>query len=300
MLERIAGIIFPVFAVVAIGYAYARWRGARARVEVGALNDLNLGLLVPLLCAGALSDRSFVLSAQLPLLGGALAVVLVSGVLGFLVARLAGYRTATFVPPMMFNNCGNLGLPIATLAFGPAGLAPAVAMFTVSNLLHFSLGIRMVTLGRVPWRNSLRLLASPVMAGMGIGLAAALSGLHPPAVIADALRLAGSAAVPLMLLALGARLVDANLRAWRIGLVGAIVCPLAGLAGALAFAALVPLTPAAYGQLVLFAVLPPAVMNYMIAEAYDQEPAQVASITLLGNLAALLFLPAGLLLAHPP
>jgi predicted permease len=41
---------------------------------------------------------------------------------------------------MMFNNCGNLGLPLAVLAFGDAALAPAVVMFMVSNLAHFTFG----------------------------------------------------------------------------------------------------------------------------------------------------------------
>ena len=47
---------------------------------------------------------------------------------------------------MMFNNCGNMGLPIAALAFGPVGLSAMVALFTVSNLLHFTLGLTSVLL----------------------------------------------------------------------------------------------------------------------------------------------------------
>jgi hypothetical protein len=31
---------------------------------------------------------------------------------------------------MMFNNCGNMGLPLAALAFGPRGLSAMVAVFT--------------------------------------------------------------------------------------------------------------------------------------------------------------------------
>ena len=41
---------------------------------------------------------------------------------------------------MMFNNCGNMGLPLALFAFGPIGVAGMVALFTTSNLLHFTLG----------------------------------------------------------------------------------------------------------------------------------------------------------------
>ena len=44
----------------------------------------------------------------------------------------------------------------------------------------------------------------------------------------------------------------------------------------------------------LFAALPPAVFCFMVAEQYKQEPDKVASIVLLGNLAALVFVPVGL------
>jgi malate permease and related proteins len=51
------------------------------------------------------------------------------------------------------------------------------------------------------------------------------------------------------------------------------------------------------GLLILFGCLPPAVLNFMIAEQYDQEPAKVASIVLIGNVASLVFVPLGLSLA---
>lgn len=43
--------------------------------------------------------------------------------------------------------------------------------------------------------------------------------------------------------------------------------------------------------------LPPAVFNVMVAEQYDQEPARVASIVLIGNVASPVFVPLGLSLA---
>jgi len=48
------------------------------------------------------------------------------------------------------------------------------------------------------------------------------------------------------------------------------------------------------GQMYLFASLPPAVFSFMIASAYKQEPDKVAAIVMLGNLAALVFVPLGL------
>ena len=68
-------------------------------------------------------------------------MVLGSGLLAWPFARLLHEDRRTFVPPMMFNNCGNMGLPLAVLAFGQPGLSAMVALFTISNLLHFTLGI---------------------------------------------------------------------------------------------------------------------------------------------------------------
>jgi predicted permease len=41
------------------------------------------------------------------------------------------------------------------------------------------------------------------------------------------------------------------------------------------------------------------VLNYIFAERYNQEPEKVASVVLLGNLAALVFLPIALMLTMP-
>ena len=62
-------------------------------------------------------------------------------------ARLLGYDVRSFVPPMMYNNCGNMGLPLAVLAFGPAGLSAAVALFMACNLVYFSVGIKIIEAG---------------------------------------------------------------------------------------------------------------------------------------------------------
>ena len=47
----------------------------------------------------------------------------------------------------------------------------------------------------------------------------------------------------------------------------------------------------------MFVALPPAVLNFLMAELYQQEPESMASIVLIGNLASLLFVPLGLVLA---
>ena len=50
-------------------------------------------------------------------------------------------------------------------------------------------------------------------------------------------------------------------------------------------------------MLLVFGALPPAVLNYVFAERYRQEPDKVASIVMVGNVAALLFIPVALAIA---
>ena len=51
------------------------------------------------------------------------------------------------------------------------------------------------------------------------------------------------------------------------------------------------------GLLILFGCLPPAVLNFMVAEQFRQEPGKVASIVLIGNMISVVFVPLGLALA---
>jgi len=66
---------------------------------------------------------------------------------------------------------------------------------------------------------------------------------------------------------------------------------------ALVLAPALGLDPAQRGLLLLFGALPPAVLNFMVAESFRQEPHKVASIVLIGNLLSVLFVPIGLTLA---
>ncbi len=293
--HRIAGIILPVFLIVAAGYLYTRMRGASSRTEMAHVNRISSELLCPLLLFSALASKDFDVVANLPLLLAGLLVALGSGLIAWPLARLFGFDVRTFVPPMIYNNCGNMGLPLAVLAFGQAGLSQAVALFMACSLAYFTVGIRVMEHGQASHGSALqRMLRNPMMQAMTAGMLFAALRITLPDVLMQALRMLGEASIPLMLLALGVRMSDVDFRSWRIGLVGAAVCPLAALATALLLDPLLPLTPQQRGQLYLFASLPPSVMSFMIAESYRQEPDKVAAIVLLGNLAALGFVPLGL------
>lgn len=293
--QRIAGIILPVFLMIFAGYGYTRLRGQTVKSDLAAVNRISIELLCPLLLFSALASKEFDLLANLPLLLAGILIALGSGLIAWPVARLLGYDVRTFVPPMIYNNCGNMGLPLAALAFGSAGLSEAVALFMACSLVYFTAGIRILEGPREGSRRAtLKIFASPMMLAMMAGMSFAALRISLPEPLLQALRLLGEASIPLMLLALGVRMTDVKFDHWHIGLVGAVICPLSGLAVAILLDWLLPLTSIQRGQMYLFASLPPAVFCFMVAEAYRQEPEKVAAIVMLGNLAALAFVPLGL------
>ncbi|MBA3777569.1 MAG: AEC family transporter, partial [Betaproteobacteria bacterium] len=216
-----------------------------------------------------------------------------SGLLAWPIAKLMRVDHRTFVPPMMFNNCGNMGLPLAVLAYEQTGFAAMVALFTISNLLHFTLGAWMID-HHAKFGNLLR---NPMVWSTFLGFGFALA--HPPMPEwgATAIKLVGDALVPMMLLSLGVRLAEVHWSDWQLGVIGGLVCPLTGIAMAVFLGPILGLDQTQQGLLILFGCLPPAVLNFMVAEQFNQEPAKVASIVLIGNVLSVIFVPLGLALA---
>lgn len=291
MLLRIVAIVFPVFAIVATGYFYAR----RKQPDMAFANQLNMDVFVPALVFAALANKNFDLTAQWSLAAGGLIVVLGSGLLTWPLARLMKVDIRTFLPPMMFNNSGNMGLPLMLLAFGEQALPAAVVLFFIENVLHYSLGTWMLD-HRARLANLWRV---PVIAASLAGLAVSLLKIELWSPLYIAIKMLGDVSIPLLLFSLGVRLTSSGAKDLKIGLVGAAACPLAGMALAWFAAPLLGLNAEQRGMLLIFGALPPAVLNYIFAELYKQEPEKVASIVMIGNVAALLFVPVALAIALP-
>lgn len=291
-LLRIAGIIFPVLAVVAVGWLYGRWK----RPDMTFANHLNLDVFAPALVFWALADQPLDVAAFSGLAIGGAAVILGSGLLLLPLVLLIGINPRTFLPPMMFNNSGNMGLPLAIFTFGEAALQAAVVLFIIEMVLHFTVGLYILD-----HRTRLvRLFRMPIILAAGAGLAVSIGGVPLPAPIANTLKLLGQVAIPLLMFSLGVRLLEVDFRDWGIGTLGALLCPLSGVAVVLLVRPWLDLNPMHSGLLLIFGALPPAVFNYILAEQYNQEPRKVASIVMLGNLGSVAAIPLALYFALPP
>ncbi|MFG6665901.1 AEC family transporter [Halomonas sp. HNIBRBA4712] len=296
MTGHILATLLPVFLIAAAGALYGRLRST----NIATLNTLNMELFVPLLVFAVLADRQAVLADYAWLGAAAALVVLGSGALLWPLANRLGLDRRIFLPSMMFNNSGNMGVPLLVFAFGEAALPAAVVVFIVEMLLHFSLGLYMLD----PRVSIKRLLKMPIVAASLAGLVVNLGEVALPGWLLEAMHMLGEVCIPLMLFALGVRLLEVDLSDWRTGLLGALLCPLSGLVIALPLMLVLPLDALSLATLLVFAALPPAVLNYLVAEQYNLAPQKVASIVLIGNLGSLVVMPlvlgATFAWVHPP
>ena len=280
---RIFSIIFPVFACTGLGAAY----GYRYRPDMSVVNRLNMEFFAPFLVFWALVNQPFDFPAYRDLAIGGVSAVLGAGLLLLPIARLLKLNLKTFLPPMMFNNSGNMGIPLVLFAFGEGALQAAVVLFIIEMVLHFSVGFYILDHRTRP----LQLLKMPMIQATLLGLLFSGLQINLPDALANTVKLLGQVSIPLLLFSLGVRLLDVNFRDWKLGAFGAIAGPAASIACVLLVSPLLNLDQTQYAQLIIFAALPPAVLNVLVAEQYQQEPQRVASIVLLGNLASLIIMP---------
>ncbi len=286
LITRIFTVLFPIFTIVMIGYLYARFRS----VNIAIINRFTLEVFSPALLFGILADHAFNIIEYQSLVLATILMVFGTGLIALLLTRWLGINPKTLIPSMMFVNAGNMGISVALFAFGELGLSVATLFFIVVTTLNFTLGIAIVD-RNASWFNLLKL---PLFQAIIAGLVVSLTPITIPILLLTPIKMLGACAIPMMLLSLGARLNEIDFTYWKIGLLGAILRP---ISGALMFLLVRPwftLTPLQADGLLIFAVLPPAVVNYVIAEQYQQEPPKVAAIVMLGNLMSFISLPIAL------
>ncbi len=286
LVTQIISIMFPIVAIVALG----TFLGRISNTDLSTANRLNLDVFVPALVFSSLSDKTFTLAPHVSLALAGLTIVLVAGLIALVISKITNYSFRTIGPPMMFHNAGNVGLPIMSLAFGKPGLVTGLVLFLVGNLTHYGLGTYILSASQ-----GIKVLLRQTVIWAAI---AALFINASPFFIHDSIMLPismlGQIAIPLMLFSLGVRIASIDFQEWKIGLLFGVLTPAVGFCIAFILVMLFDFTAIQAGSLLLFGTLPPAVMNFLFAERFNQQPKSVASIVLLGNLFAMITLPIAL------
>ena len=254
---------------------------------MGITNQLIMDVFMPALIFSVMIRQDFYPIQYLGLMFAGVVLMLLSGLLAWPVSRLLGVEPRSFVPPAMFKNWANLGIPLYVFTLGDVALGGGVMLVIVGNILCFTIGTYIYS-GKL---SGLEILKTPIIIAVILGIFINSLDIVVPDVIAKPVDMMGQVAIPLMLFSLGVRLTRVSWDESWVGICMAFFGPVVGVGLALLLVQMIPMPKLHQDILVLFGVLPPAVINFMLAEQYDRNPEQVASMVLIGNLLAIVSIP---------
>jgi predicted permease len=117
------------------------------------------------------------------------------------------------------------------------------------------------------------------------------TGWSLPPIVQRSLGLLGGITVPLMLMSLGYSLASLKITSWKRSMIFALARLIGGFAIGWGVAWLLGLDGLARGVIVIQSSMPPAVLNYLWAARYNNEPEEVAGVVVLSTFISLAFLP---------
>ena len=289
MFSKIVSITLPIFIIVFIGFFYSR----KTKPDLVGANKLVVDVALPVLIFISLSAKSFDPISALSFTGASIALILLTGVMAWPISTFSGSEPQAFLPCAMFSNVGPIGIPLIALAYGPEGMASAAVLLVISNVLHFTLGAGVMS-GKVDWR---MVYANPLVWATVLGVSTSEMKLELPVWLQTSCTMIGNILVPMMLMSLGARLASSQVSDVWVGIRSSVLIFIVRLAAVFLILWLIPLQGLERGALILFACLPAAVFNFMLADKFQVQPHKVASTVIIGHIMSLVFLPIGIWLA---
>lgn len=275
--------LLPVLLVALAGYTLA---------AAAPLDGRTLGRFLFFLATPALVFRSlYSMTINVTVLQH-MAVVTVGVLLaGIGLSYLASYgetrrnRSGLILAGAISNN-GNMGIPICLFAFGEAGVVLATVYYAISSFLSNTLGVVIASAGSSTLRRALvHSLQSPVLYAAALGLLFNQTQIMVPDSIFNAIDLLAGAAVPGMLVLLGAQLRSTTFGGdqrivWRSVLIRLVASPIV----AWALCVVLGLGGLERQVLIVQAAMPTAVVTTVLATEFNAAPRLVAAAVLVSTL----------------
>jgi predicted permease len=220
----ILNVVFPIFAIMAAGYAAGRFR-LLGTESSEALNRFVYFIALPALFFVSMARVSLAEVFNLPFLGAYGGGAAVTFVIAVVVAkyafpnRLGALGLAGL--SAIFANTGYMGIPLLMLAYGEAGMLPAIISTILNGAVIMAFGIVLLELdvhqgegSLTVLKNALRgVVRSPLVLSAVAGLAVSGFGIPLPQAVGTFCDILGASAGPCALFAIGLFMVGKSLTA---------------------------------------------------------------------------------------
>lgn len=294
MLSVFVDVILPVVVMASVGGAIGRWR----RVVLEPISTLVFYVLSPALIFRAMAETDLDLGLSLRIVAAAWLLFFAAWGVSALWSSLMRHdapQRAGFALSVTALNAGNMGLPIALLAFGDDGLAVAVLFLVANAALNSTANVFIASLAGADARRALTApLRYPMLYATVAGLVVNATEATLPVALDTPIDAFADAAIPVMLVVLGLQLLRGVERAALRDVAASAALRLGG--GPLLMwgvTLLLGIGGATQQTLIVLAAMPTAVFTTILATEFAARPrfvtlavvastfASVASLTVL-------------------
>jgi len=266
-----------------VGFAFSKYK----KIDLKSVNELVIYVTTPCLIVSSLSRFPIDLTVAGKIFLVMASILVVSMAVGLIVTKLLKLSYEIYLPPVLFGNTGNMGLPLCLFAFGQTGFNLGIICMVAMTILHYTVGIVILS----SYKKPLEVFRLPLIYSTIIGLAISAFEYEIPVPIGRSIELLGDISIPAMMFALGYKLSELKLtRVWLSFLFGSMRIFLGFFLG-IFFVRLFRLEGISAMVMILQSSMPPAVFNFVLAEKYKKDSETVASIIMAGTIISLLTIP---------
>lgn len=298
-MQIILDIILPVFGIVGLGYAAARFGLFPIEANKG-LSRFVFDFAIPALLFRTMATTTLPDQIEwgylISYFGGGYVAWILGTALSYVLFRRTGAAPALAGMTAGFSNTVLLGVPLILTTFGDQATLPVFLLIAFHSWQLLSVVTVQAEVGIGAWDEMRRLpvnvgrglIRNPIIIALAAGVAVNLIGLPIPSFADTLLEMLGRAALPCALFAMGA-----SLSAYRIA--GAM--PEAGVGSCLKLGVhplvtwflathVFEVTPLWRDVAVIIAALPVGVNVYMMAQRYESGVPAAATALILSTAAS--------------
>lgn len=310
--------VIPILIMVLIGFFIDR----KFKMDLATLSKLNFYVVGPAFLFTNLYDSKFTADSWHILW---INIFILIGTYMFSIPLIKGFKFApdkgeALRNALLFNNCGNIGIPLivfiytnapfvdasGTPLYLQAAMAVQIVLFTLQNMTTTSFGFYFAGRGRLTARDALRLVFHmPLIYAAAVGLALNLADIQ----IRDlffypAIDYTSSALIMIALFTLGVQLSRTSFnfftRDVAIGVIGRLVGgPVVAMICIWLYAIFIqPFDAVANQVLLLSAGVPSGVNTALIAAEMRNQPEYATQLVMASTIASSLTLPLVIWLAY--
>lgn len=295
-------VALPVFGFVAAGYGLGLtplFDDAKAK----GLTAYVFWFAIPLLLfrgGAALTGGdgpTFEAGLLIAYFAASAAVYILAGLANAILFKGAGAEPPLAAMTAAYGNSVMMGIPLAEIFFGAAGLATATAIIACSAITYYGvttlwielkLGRRASAVG-IAQETARALVKTPVILAMAAGLAFGAAGLEAHPIAARFIDIGAAAAAPTALFALGATLAGFKIAGdlAEAGVIGALKLAANPLLAWLLAGPALGLEAGTVAAVTMMAALPCAVNPFLLASRYEAYTRRASAAIVLSTAASI-------------